>query len=103
MKIEFPQGSPGIHPPTASLTKILSFKRVQNPLSGKPFSEALLLGIGGGLDAGYILYQFKHLPYPMLVLGFRNQWNYTQAFIKNLTDRLQLIVHFNEFEEDGEF
>jgi hypothetical protein len=99
MKIEFPEGPPGIHPPTAALTKILKFKKIINPITDQHFSEALLLGIGGGLDAGYILYQFKHLPNPMLVLGFRNQWNHTRAFLENLTDRLQLVVRFEEFED----
>ncbi len=99
MKIEFPEGPPGIHPPTAALTKILRFKQVVNPITDEPYSEALLLGIGGGLDAGYILFQFKHLPAPMLLLGFRNQWNNTKAFLENLTDRLYLNVNFQEYED----
>ncbi|MFW5714017.1 MAG: DUF4872 domain-containing protein [Brevefilum sp.] len=100
MKINFPEGSPGIHPPTASLAKILKVKEVTNPHTGEPYSEALLLGIGGGLDAGYILFQFPHLPNPMLVLGFRNQWNHTQAFLETLTNRLNLSVNFHEYETE---
>lgn len=99
MKIEFPEGPPGIHPPTAALTRILKFKQALNPITKEPYSEALLLGIGGGLDTGYILFQFKHLPSPMLVLGFRNQWNNSQAFLETLTDRLHLSVRFQEFDE----
>jgi len=99
MEIEFPGGPPGIHPPTAALTKILKFKGVINPITDEPFSEAMLLGIGGGLDAGYILFQFSHLPNPMLVLGFRNQWNNTQAFLEYLTDSLRLGVDFLEFAD----
>ncbi len=100
MKIDFPEGPPGIHPPTAALTKILKFKEVINPHTDAPYSEALLLGIGGGLDAGYILFQFPHLPHPMLSLGFRNQWNHTRAFLETLTDRLNLSVQFQEFESE---
>jgi len=99
MHIEFPEGPPGIHPPTAALTKILKFKGVVNPITEEPFSEAMLLGIGGGLDAGYILFQFSHLPNPMLVLGFRNQWNNSQAFLEYLTDSLRLGVEFLEFDD----
>lgn len=102
MKIEFPEGPPGIHPPTAALTKILKFKGVVNPITEEPFSEALLLGIGGGLDAGYILFQFSHLPNPMLVLGFRNQWNNTRAFLEYLTESLRLGVNFLEFDDRTE-
>jgi hypothetical protein len=99
MKIEFPEGTPGIHPPTAALKRILQFKGVKNPITGEPYSEAMLLGVGGGLDTGYILFQFQHLPNPMLVLGFRNQWNNTSAFLENLTNRLYLKVQFREFDE----
>jgi hypothetical protein len=100
MKIDFPEGSPGIHPPTAALAKILKFKQVRNPYTNAPYSEALLLGIGGGLDAGYILFKFPHLLNPLIVLGFRNQWNQTQAFLTTLTDRLNLSVRFQEFETE---
>jgi hypothetical protein len=39
-------------------------------------TEAAILGIGGGLGAGYILWEFKSLGGPVLTLGFRNQWQY---------------------------
>ena len=97
MNIEFPEGPSGIHPPTAALQKILHIKNIQNPVTGEPFSEALLLGIGGGLDTGYILYQFSYLPHPTLVLGFRNQWNNTRTFVGNITTRLSIDVRWQEF------
>lgn len=100
MKIDFPEGPPGIHPPTAALANILKFKKIVNPYNEEPYSEALLLGIGGGLDAGYILFQFPHLPNPMLLLGFRSHWNHTRAFLETLTERLNLSVKFQEFESE---
>ena len=100
MKIDFPEDSPGIHPPTAALAKILKFKKVNNPYHHEPYSEALLLGIGGGLDVGYILFQFPHLPNPILSLGFRNPWNHTRAFLETLTDRLNLAVQFQDFDNE---
>jgi hypothetical protein len=102
MEFGFPEGQPGIHPPTSALTKILRFKNIVNPATEKPYSEALLLGIGGGLDAGYVVYQFDYLPYPLVSLGFRYQWNDTQSFLENLTDRLLLSVDFMEFENRQE-
>lgn len=98
MKIEFPESPPGIHPPTAALNRILTFEGISNPLNHQPYTEAFLLGLGGGLGAGYILFQFSHLPHPMLLLGFRNRWNNTKAFLRNLSSRLDLIVRFQEFE-----
>jgi hypothetical protein len=100
MKLEFPEISAGIHPPTAALMKILLAKKISNPITNQPYTEALLFGIGGGIGLGYILFQFKHLPNPILVLGFRNQWNNAQAFLETLTDRLFLQVHFQEFEKN---
>lgn len=97
MIIEFPEGPSGIHPSTAALQKILHIKNIQNPVTGEPYSEALLLGLGGGLDIGYILYQFSYLPHPTLVLGFRNQWNNTRAFVENITTRLSIDVLWQEF------
>jgi len=98
MKFEFPDSPSGIHPPTAALTRILRHKEIRNPLTRKPYSEAFLLGLGGGLGTGYILFPFKHLPHPMLRLGFRNQWNNPKAFLKQLTDRLNLKAQFDVFE-----
>lgn len=98
MKLEFPESSTGIHPPTAALMKILQAKGVVNPITNLPYTEALLFGIGGGLGVGYILFQFKHLPNPILVLGFRNQWNDTQAFLETLTERLSFQVEFETYE-----
>jgi hypothetical protein len=102
MKVEFPESPAGIHPPTAALTRILRFNAFENPLSGQPYSEAFIMGVGGGLDTGCILYQFKHLPHPMLMLGFRNQWNNTRDFLNKVSDRLQLDVSFIEYETDKE-
>jgi len=98
MKIDFPKGTPGAHPPTAALAKILKFKGLINPVTEQPYSEALLLGIGGGIDVGYVLYRFPHLPYPLLLLGFRNQWNNTRAFLEDLIDQLSLPLAFHEFD-----
>jgi hypothetical protein len=102
MKFEFPDQIPGIHPVTAAITRILRFKGIHNPLTSAPYSEAFLLGMGGGLSAGYIFFPQEYLPHPMLKLGFRNQWNNPKAFLENLTDHLQLICQFEEFKEKGD-
>lgn len=98
MKLEFPESVPGIHPPTAALKRILQLKGVTNPINNQPYSEALLFGIGGGIGVGYILYNFKHLPKPILVLGFRKQWNESHAFLEDLAQRLFFQVDFRAFD-----
>ncbi|HEX2906794.1 MAG TPA: DUF4872 domain-containing protein, partial [Phototrophicaceae bacterium] len=67
-----------------------------NPQTGQPFSEALLLGIGGGLGAGYILWEFSWAESANIVLGFRNRWNYSVEFLKNLCGRLGAEVTIQE-------
>jgi Butirosin biosynthesis protein H, N-terminal/Domain of unknown function (DUF4872) len=72
----------GLHPETATLANVLANQGVVSGLTGKPLTEAAILGIGGGLGAGYILWEFqaqhrgKVHRGPVLTLGFRNRWQY---------------------------
>ncbi len=49
----------GIHPDTSALASVLANRGIRNPTNGRPLSEAMILGVGGGLGAGYILWQFE--------------------------------------------
>ena len=66
----------GLHPETATLANVLANQGVVSGVTGEPLTEAAILGIGGGLGAGYILWEFKSHGGPTLTLGFRNQWQY---------------------------
>lgn len=66
----------GRQPLSASLTNVLAHLGVRSPLTGEPLGEATILGIGGGLGAGYILWEFVAHGSPVLVLGFGNRWQY---------------------------
>jgi hypothetical protein len=72
----------GLHPETATLANVLANQGVVSGLTQEPLTEAAILGIGGGLGAGYILWQFqaehrgKVHRGPVLTLGFRNRWQY---------------------------
>lgn len=72
----------GLHPETATLANVLANQGVISGLTGEPLTEAAVLGIGGGLGAGYILWEFqaehrgKIHRGPVLTLGFRNRWQY---------------------------
>ena len=48
----------GLHPETATLANVLANQGVVSGLTGEPLTEAAILGIGGGLGAGYILWEF---------------------------------------------
>jgi hypothetical protein len=72
----------GLHPETATLANVLANQGVVSGLTGEPLTEAAILGIGGGVGAGYILWEFqaehrgKIHRGPVLTLGFRNRWQY---------------------------
>jgi hypothetical protein len=59
----------GRHPETAAVAHVLAGHGVE-------LSEAMVLGIGGGLGAGYILWEFAAHDTTHLTLGFRRRWNY---------------------------
>ena len=84
----------GKHYLTAALTNALAAEGMTDPHTGKPFTEAMLLGIGGGLGAGYILWEFKAHDSATIVLG--NRWNYPVDFITHTCERIGFTVQVQE-------
>ena len=79
----------GVHPDTAALSNVLAHH-------GAGVSEAMVLGIGGGLGAGYILWEFEVHHTPTLVLGFRNQWQYPGRWAAKTLKRLGIPFALHE-------
>jgi len=80
----------GRHPETAALTNTLAASGVRNPRTGQRYTEAMLLGVGGGLGAGYILWEFNEHKAKVLVLGWRANWQYPQRFMRTAWERLNV-------------
>ena len=57
-----------------------------------------MLGVGGGLGAGYILSEFDSLPFRsrVLALGFRRQWQYPDRWARGTAERLGLHAELHE-------
>lgn len=91
-------GQRGIHPDTASMAAVLAARGVVSPITDRPLSEALLLVAGGGLGAGYILWEFESRKRAMLTLGFRNQWQYPgiPGWFGKTTERLGVPTVLHE-------
>lgn len=54
----------GRHYETGSIHNALAVQGVKAPHTGKPYSEALLLGISGGIAFGYFTFEYKgYLPH----------------------------------------
>ncbi|MCY4023184.1 MAG: DUF4872 domain-containing protein [Anaerolineaceae bacterium] len=64
----------GRHYETGTLRDALAWEGVRAPHSGEPLSEALLLGISGGIAFGYFTFQYQGYP-PHLVLLTRNTFD----------------------------
>src|SRR5687767_11796816 len=90
----------GTHPETASLTNVLAAQGVKAPHTHQPFTEAMLLGIGGGLGAGYILWEFKEHrtehSAKVLVFGWQNRWQYPMQYYENLCSRINMKAVFHD-------
>ncbi|GAA3131888.1 hypothetical protein GCM10010466_23120 [Planomonospora alba] len=71
----------GRHPGSAAIAAVLAAR-------GVVIGEPLVFLAGGGIGAGYILWEFKHDDSRHLVLGFRNQWQYHDRWMAKTLDRL---------------
>ncbi|WP_283134855.1 BtrH N-terminal domain-containing protein [Rhizohabitans arisaemae] len=62
---------------------------------GVSLSEPLAFGVGGGIGAGYILWEFKAHGTKVVVLGFCNQWQYGDRWFEKTGARLGLPVEIH--------
>lgn len=86
----------GCHPETAALTNCLAAAGGLAPHTGQPYTEAMLLGLGGGLGAGYILWEFQEHHARILVLGCQNNWQYPVRFLEAACQRAGAAVTLHE-------
>lgn len=83
----------GTDPDTAALTNVLAHRGVTGP--DGPLTEPLLLVVGGGLGAGYILWEFAHDDSRIVTLGFTHSWQYFDRRLATTVDRLGLDVSWS--------
>jgi hypothetical protein len=57
----------GVHSQTAALRNVLDFMGATAPHDDKPFSEALLFGIMGGIGAAYFTFEWREGPSNLFV------------------------------------
>ena len=86
----------GIHPETATYTNILASQGVIAPHTKRPYSEAMIFGIAGGIGCGYILWEFKKYDSAIIVMSFQNKFNYPVQFFQNLSNRLGVDMELKE-------
>jgi Butirosin biosynthesis protein H, N-terminal len=73
----------GRHWETGSIHNALALQGVKAPHTGKPYSEALLLGVSGGIVFGYFTFEYKgYLPHVALLT--RNTFNPFPTILERL-------------------
>jgi hypothetical protein len=89
----------GNEPETSACANAFANRGITDPVTGQPISEGLVLGVGGGLGAGYILWEFnatKGTDRKVVTLGFRNQWQYPDRWYAKVCQRLGVAVQIHE-------
>jgi hypothetical protein len=89
----------GFEPETAACANAFANRGIVDPVTGRPVTEDLVLGVGGGLGAGYILWEFnatKGTDRKLVTLGFRNQWQYPDRWYVKVCERLGVPVEMQE-------
>jgi hypothetical protein len=89
----------GFEPETAACANAFANRGILDPVTGNPITEELVLGVGGGLGAGYILWEFNATKGPerkVVTLGFRNQWQYPDRWYVKVCQRLGVPVQIHE-------
>ena len=73
----------GRHPETGTIRNVLAYQGVKAPHTGEAISEALLLGISGGIAFGYFTFEYSGYP-PHLVLLTRNTFDPMDTLFERL-------------------
>ena len=72
----------GRHYETGSVQNILALQGVKAPHTGRPYSEAFLLGVSGGIAFGYFTFEYKGF-LPHLALLPRNTFGSGATCVSN--------------------
>jgi Domain of unknown function (DUF4872)/Butirosin biosynthesis protein H, N-terminal len=61
----------GRHPDTAALARLLAALGVTDPATGRPLSEAMTLGVAGGIGVAYFVFEYEEEDLTTFYLGGR--------------------------------
>ena len=86
----------GINPYTASIRNVAAQLGATAPHTNKPFSEAMILGVGGGIGAGYMMIDYKVIS-AMVMIGTRHLWHSDNVkFMRRICTRIGLKSEVKE-------
>ena len=88
----------GLHWETGSLRNSLAYQGVVAPHTGQPYSEAMLLGISGGIVMGYFTFAYRGYD-PQVQILTRNTFDPLQKIYERL--EIQTNVHQTASPDKG--
>jgi hypothetical protein len=78
---------PGSVPATTALRVLLAQAGVRDPQTGKPFSEAMLFGIAGGIGVGVFSFFYEREDVATFFIAGRHQWHDDLAYLRSALER----------------
>lgn len=86
----------GTNPYSASICNVAAQLGLIAPHTNEPFSEAMMLGIGGGIGAGYMMIDYKVIS-AMVMIGTRHLWHSDNVeFMRRICARTGLTPTIKE-------
>lgn len=89
----------GVHPETAALAGVFANRGIVDPSRGVALSEAMILGIGGGLGAGKVSWEFDGGERRTVTTGFRIHSEDPARWLRMACERLGMPVEVNRTSE----
>jgi hypothetical protein len=86
----------GIHPETNALRLLLARGGVVVVETGQPLSEAIVLGLGGGIGIGVFSFVYEKDDFSSFYLAGRHRWEDPLGFLRGAVERLGLAVDVRE-------
>jgi hypothetical protein len=87
---------PGSIPATAALRVVLTAAGVNDPTTNKPFTEAMLFGIAGGVGAGVAQFRYEKEDFSSFFVAGRHMWHDDEAYLRGAIGRIGMKVDVTE-------
>jgi Domain of unknown function (DUF4872)/Butirosin biosynthesis protein H, N-terminal len=87
---------PGNVPATTALRVMLAHAGVRAPHTGRPFSEAMLFGIAGGIGIGVFAFYYAREDHASFYIAGRHQWHDDLAYLRDALARFGMTAVVQE-------
>jgi Domain of unknown function (DUF4872)/Butirosin biosynthesis protein H, N-terminal len=81
---------PGAVPGAAALRTLAANAGVSDPATGRPFTEAMVFGIAGGIGAGVFAFHYEKEDFSSFFIAGRHSWQDEKRYLESGAERLGL-------------